>query len=245
MGHGCAMKRFRSFGFTILLFAGISVGFAQTNALSVRLDDETRQFLRESTTDHWFKRDAFVSTVLGGTLAFVGGLVAVIYAERSQKRRKLEGDEEFRANVLRAIRCELIAIREVYDQGIGAKLSEVPDGQLFPLRLGLTQDWFTVFEANAVHLGNIDGNISRTIIGVYTLSKQLIEEFRINNEYLLLIAQAEIQVQAHPMHLTAEATLKNIQNNAVYQAGKIKAVDKKLKDEVQALIALLDRKGIK
>jgi hypothetical protein len=186
-----------------------------------------------------------VSTVLGGALAIAGGLGAVMYAERFQKRRKLEEDEEFRANVLRAIRCELIAIREVYDQGIGAKLKEVPDGQFLHVWLGLTQDWFTVFDANAVHLGRIHGDISRQIISVYTRSKQLIEEFRINNEYLRMISQANIQLQAHAGHLTAEATLKEIQKLAVDQTGKIKAVDARLKAEVQGLMALLEQRGIK
>jgi hypothetical protein len=245
MGHHCAMKPFRSLGLAILVVADVSAGFAQTNALPVRLDDETRQLLRKSTADHWFKKDAFFSTVVGGVLAAAGGLVAVTYAEWSRKRRKLKEDAEFRANVLRAIRCELIATREVYDQGIGAKLKEVPDGQLFPFRLGLTQDWFTIFNANAVHLGKIDADISRQIIGVYTQSKQLIEEFRINNEYLQIIAQANIQRQAHPTHLVAEATLEQIPKLALDQAGKIKAVDAKLKVDMQELIALLDRKEIK
>ena len=251
MGHHCAMKPFRSLGLAILVVADVSAGFAQTNALPVRLDDETRQLLRKSTAGTLYvyvgsqSAAVPVSMVVGGVLAAAGGLVAVTYAEWSRKRRKLKEDAEFRANVLRAIRCELIATREVYDQGIGAKLKEVPDGQLFPFRLGLTQDWFTIFNANAVHLGKIDADISRQIIGVYTQSKQLIEEFRINNEYLQIIAQANIQRQAHPTHLVAEATLEQIPKLALDQAGKIKAVDAKLKVDMQELIALLDRKEIK
>jgi len=244
MGDHRAMRLFRSLGLAILVVAGVSAGFAQTNALSVRRADETRQPRRQST-DHSFWKDPLVSTVLGGALAAAGGLVAVKYAERSRKRRKLEEDAEFRANVLRAIRCELIATGEVYDQGIGAELKKVPDGQLFPVRVGLTQGPFTVFNANAVHLGKIDGDTSRQIIGVYIRSKQLIEEFRINNDHLQEIAQAEIQLQALSGHLTAKASLERTRELAVAQARKIKEVDAKLKVEVQELIALLHPKEIK
>jgi hypothetical protein len=53
----------------ILIIAGIffgKVAFAQTNAIFIKLDSETKNILRESTEDSWFKREAFMSALLGG-----------------------------------------------------------------------------------------------------------------------------------------------------------------------------------
>src|SRR5439155_9212014 len=87
----------------IALASGITAGFAQTNTMSVRLDDETRKLLLNTTEDKWFKKDNFVSALLGGALAVAGGLVASWYSHRLQAGHKKQEDAEFRANVLSAI----------------------------------------------------------------------------------------------------------------------------------------------
>ncbi len=122
----------------LFLSAGAFVTRAQTNTLSVKLDEETRRLLRDATTDHWFHKDSFTSTLLGGVLALAGVLAASLYAHSLQKSHERLEKAEFAANVLRAIRCELEALTDIYDQGIGAHLKEVTEGQIFPYSLALT-----------------------------------------------------------------------------------------------------------
>ena len=232
-------------GAALVLAAVAMTAYAQTNTVSLKLDDETRNMLRETTQDRWFKKDAFMSVVLGGLLATVGGIGASWYSHHLESRRNRKEDEEFKSNVLRAIRWELEAAGKIYDNGIGKYLKELPDGQMFEMRLGLTQDWFTVFNANAVHLGKIDGEISRRLVGIYAMMKGLIEEFRINNEYLTQRANVDFEI----LHRSNEQHLKErrkiVERWMISQAIKLKSVDESLKAAVNELYALLDKKDIK
>src|ERR1043166_4432631 len=172
----------------------ISKALQQTNVLVVKLDEETRKMLHQAPEDKWFKKDVLISTLIGGALAISGAVIAVLKGHSLQAKHKQKEDAEFRANVLSAIRRELEALGEIYSKGIGAQLAKSIEGQEFNVKLAITQDWFTVFTANAVHLGKFEADISRRIIIVYALLKALIEQFRINNE--LLTMREEIQVGA-------------------------------------------------
>ena len=208
----------------IMFTGGIGTTFAQTNIPSLRLDDETRKLLREATEDKWFKKDALFSTLIGGLLAAVGGFGAVRMAHRLQAKHKEQEDSEFKANVLGAIRRELEAMGAIYEKGIGGLLRPLVEGQMFQTRLALTQDWFTVFSANAVHLGRLDAESSRRIVTIYTLLKGLIEEFRINNEYLETWNELEIVAIVNGGKHPQPARHQQMRDWLVAQAIKLRAV---------------------
>ncbi len=216
---------------------------AQTNILSVKLDDETRRLLREAAKDKWPENFAF--TILGGGLAVAAGILQSWYSHRKQTHQKKQEDAEFAANVLRAIRPELEALSEIYDKGIGGQLKLLVPGQIFEVRLGLTQDWFTVFNTNAVHIGKIEGEVSRRIVAIYAMLKGLIEEFRINNDYLAHRAQIgfEILRSGNELHLKEKRQI--VEKWMVDQAIKLREVDQSLGVAVNELFALLDQRGIK
>lgn len=220
------------------------VGFGQTNVSVLHLDDETRNILRDTTADTWFKKDAFTSTVLGGLLAVIGGFAAVWYAHRLQQQHAKQEEEEFKANVLRAIRRELEVMTSVYEQAIGAELRGLSDGQVFETRLALTQDWFTVFSANAVHLGRLDADSSHRIVSIYTRVKQLIEEFRINNDYLQMWGEPEILATTGDADHQVLARKGQVHRWLVGQAAKLKILDEQLKLAADEFFALLDKRGI-
>jgi len=217
----------------------------KSNMVSVSLDDEIRKILRESTEEKWFKKDAFFSTVLGGILAALAGFGAIWYADRLQNAQRKKENAEFRANVLSALRREVEALGEIYDKGIGAQIANLKEGQVFEVRLALTQDWFTVYSANAANLGKFEANISHQIITVYALLKSLIEEFRINNEYLIQREQIELQLlqRCDDTHLSGKREI--VQSWMVAEASKIKTVESALKAAVADLYALFDKRGIK
>lgn len=162
----------------------------QTNTVTVRFDEQTQAILRAANEDHWFKKDAFFSTMLGGFLAALGGLMATRSAHGLQAKHRAESERVFVQNLLRAIRYELEGCRKLYDEGIGGPLKEHPDGKAFRHFFSLTENWFVVFDSNAAHLGKLDADLARRIISAYSSMKGLIEQFRINNEGLRL--QAEV-----------------------------------------------------
>jgi hypothetical protein len=149
--------------------------------IPIGLDDKGMALLHEATADKWFKKELFISSLLGAALAiFAGWLLHRI--EIGHRRRE---EREFTRKVLKAIEAELDALFDIFNQGIGGKLKE-KTGRMFLWRLALSQDYFTVFATNAVHLGKVDPEIAKTIITHYQSLKELIENFRINNEYVQL-----------------------------------------------------------
>lgn len=224
---------------------GTNTAFTSINALTVKLDPDTLNLLKSLNEDHWFRKDVMVSTIVGGALAIIGGFLAAMCADKLQERQKRRDDKQFSKNVLRAIRRELEAIGDVYKNGIGAKLNEVGEGQFFPFRLGLTQDWFSVFHANAIHLGRIDSDISRQIVTVYIHSKQLIEEFRLNNEVLAIRATLFARLQSAPGDVLIPGQIEFAERELVQKAALLKQIAAKLDSATVALLACLDECGIK
>jgi hypothetical protein len=152
---------------------------SQSNTFAVKLDDETRNILREATGDKWFKKELFFSSLLGAAVAVIAGYVL----HRIGVCQKSREDDEFVHNVLKSIEAELDTLSDIFNRGIGGKL-KARTGRMFLVRLALSQDYFTVFGANAVHLGKINPKTARAIISLYQTLKELIEAFRINNEYI-------------------------------------------------------------
>ena len=234
--------RFARIYLVVLVVCTAITASAQTNVVQMKLDDETHKLLRAVAEDKWFKRDVLFSTLLGGLLAIAGGVGASCVGHWLQARHKNREGAEFEANVLRAIRRELEAIGKIYDEGIGAIMKDWPGGTAFTWRLGVTQDWFTVFNANAVNLGKIEAEASRRVVGIYVMNKKLIEEYRINNDYLTALERVTAESQGRTYGSTNVDWLKGMM---VKQVTRIKDCEKTLKADVSGFMALLDERGIK
>jgi hypothetical protein len=213
--------------------------------MRVQLDDETRNLLKEANSDKWFKKDALFSTLVGAAIAILGGLIATYWAHQLQAAHKKQQDREFADNVLRAIRFELEALMQVYDQGIGAHLNQVPEGQFLKWRLALSEDWFTVFNANAVHLGNIEGDLSRRIVVIHLMIKKVVEEFRINNKYLTELERLSEEALHKPGDGSIPGKLQFLHGLLVREVSQIKEPAKVLRAATEELFTLLDQRGIK
>lgn len=166
-------------------------------------------------------------------------------SHRLAARHTRQREAQFQVNVVRAIRCELEVMAECYDKSIGQFVKSVPEGQIFPVRFSLTQDWFAVFNANAAHLGRIDAELSRRIIRVYSLLKGLIEDFTINNEGLKMLERAEDDRRIRPTDKSVAEGIARLQYQLTRQAERIRESERVLKEAVDELLALLDRRGFK
>ena len=218
----------------------------QTNSTMLRLDEDSRKFLREVTEDKWLKKDVIVSTLIGGALAIIAGVGANWYAHKLQREHKAGEEADFTANLLRAIRRELEATGDLYSQGSGKLLRGLVDGQPHEYYFSITENWFPVYQANAVHLGRIDADLSRRTITIYSLITFLIEEFKINNIYLQRREELKLQLLGSPPNAQTLAERKDVfQQELIKQAIRLRTVDKKLDDMVVEFLGLLDQRGIK
>ncbi len=152
--------------------------------------------------------------------------------EEKRKQNELEKRNEFTANTLRAIRCELETMYGIYSQGLGVKISELQDGQILNVAFSLSEDWFTVYHTNACNLGMVKSDLSRQIIKVYMLIKSIIEEYRINNSLLNLRIEAGYGGRTG----MAPAYDEMLRNEVV----KLKKLQKELYAEYHALISMFD-----
>ena len=216
--------------------------FAITNALSVKPDEESLKLLREATSSHTSK-DVLLLIVGAFLAGFVGFITSFVLHKLEVKQRNKE-EQEFKENVLRAIRCELESLSMIYEKGIGSKLKESENLDFFPVRLSLTQEWFTVFNANAVHLGKIEKGVSNRIITTYALNKALIEAFTINNDYLAEMARVGFEIQQRGMQTDLKMRFETVQGWLVVQKAEIKKADEALKATVKNLFEVLDEQGV-
>jgi hypothetical protein len=231
-----AMKRFFAFVMVALAVAGAAMAArAQTNPVAPNPAPEVK----------WFKKENFFSTLVGGAVAIAGGLAATWWSHKLQARHQRLEDSEFSENVLRAIRRELEALGEIYAKGIGKALHEVPEGKPLSQSLALTQEWFTVFNSNAVHLGKIEGELSERIIIVYARTKHVIEEFRINNNFIEHLNEATAELRVRPRDEFISGKLQMLQEMMLLQVKRIRQSDQALKTASEELFALFDRRGIK
>ena len=130
---------------------------------------------------------AILGAVIGGLMAGWFALLAQKQAAKDQRRYALEAERRAVKNLLQAIRAELTVLRtENVDQlqkdlsqraEAREKLSNPNYVQFPPLAIVPTeQNYFIVFDSNAVSLGMInDKSLLRQIIKVYGLAKSMVD----------------------------------------------------------------------
>jgi hypothetical protein len=179
--------------------------------------------------------------IFGGVVAAVAGLLQSWYAHHWEVKAKAQEDADFARNVLSAIRREIEALTLIYDNGVRALLAEVPPKGTFNYRLGLTQNWFLVFEANAGNLGRIDPKIAQSIILLYMNLRHLVEEYRINNGYLDQADQIAARRSSGKTDPHTEIRAKNVEEALEVQAQKLKKTDAQVREMAKAVISEFDR----
>lgn len=142
---------------------------------------------------------------------------------RSDRKR----DAEFTTKVLLAIKHEMDALIDVYREAVGDKLGELPDGVPLEMSLRLTQNFFTVYEANAVHLGHMKAEVSESIIRTYMSAKTLVEMYRMNNAYIEERADFTYKRDAATgtERLMIDRRLSWLSSRLIEQAKKIRTAD--------------------
>jgi len=222
--------------------------YIQTNSFSIKPDEETRKLLRGITEDKWFKKENFASTVLGGALAIAGGLVVSLSAHLLQARQKKRQDAEFSSNVLRAIRREVEVFMETFEKGIGGALARTADGQILKANLASTENYFTVFESSLVHFGKVGGPISTRLITVYHLSKGIMGQLRNNNIFLEELRSLETgrpELQHFQSSQDQQSQVNEVKGRMVKHCRLLKDKAKAQKAEVETLFQSLDEIGIR
>ena len=230
------VKKYLAF---LVVITGLLIGrmaFAQTNAVLFKLDDETKNILRDATTDSWFKKEAFTSALLGGLTA----VVAAWFAYRWEIRKEKRADEEFNLRVLDAIQTELKTLLEIYDADVSKKLKDLKEGEVFPHWSHFSQNHFIIYETNASHIGKIDPELAKQLIKVHEFLKVLVESFGINSRYVMESDQIAWGLRQRPTDQQLSEKQQNIHALMVAQGQEMKRLDNRVRVEADLFFRRFD-----
>jgi len=126
---------------------------------------------------------AFFGAVVGGGITGYYTLKATDKAIRDQNEKELKREEKEVQNLLDALGVELNALWGFHMRRVGEKIEQLPDGQPLEFYYPLTQDYFTIYNANAAMIGRIkDAALREAIVVCYNKCKKVVDGFKYNNE---------------------------------------------------------------
>ena len=195
-----------------------------------------------------FEWSAFGSAITG---ALVGGFVAGYFSLEATKRsfkneraHSDENEEKLIKGLLQAIHDEIETVYERYQDTMGSKLESLEDGEALNFYYPLVSDFFSVYNGNTFLLGRIpDNDLRKQIIKTYTLSKGMVDSFRLNNDLVGKFEHSnkifeETGEEVHKQHAIAHY------NSLIEYANTLKQSHQELKQEIMNLLRVLRKHGV-
>ena len=129
--------------------------------------------------------EQIISAAIGGLIAGGFSLIAIKLNHSHDVELKRNQEEKDVINLLKALHTELTTVWSRYQKRIGKAMDELKPGELFNTHVSMTQDYFTVYNANASLVGKIeDNNLRELIVEGNIEAKGLIDNFLIHNNTL-------------------------------------------------------------
>ena len=134
----------------------------------------------EALTQNLF---GFVSALIGGLAGGYFTLYATNKAIREQYRHEELAEEKQIQNLLDALSVEIDTLWSFHLRRVGGMVEELKDGDALEFYYPLTQDYFTIYNTNADHIGAIkDRTLRQSIVICYNKCKKVVDGFKYNNE---------------------------------------------------------------
>ena len=127
---------------------------------------------------------------------------------------------------------------------MGSKIESLKEDEPLDIYYPLVSDFFTVYNGNSFLIGNIqDNDLRKQIIKTYTISKSLVDSFRMNND---LVNKFE---HAHKIYEETQKEMHRKQAEAHYlvlkeYAKSLKQTHRIMKEEISNLLRLLRKHGV-
>jgi hypothetical protein len=209
-------------------------------AIAYRYRFDSKELLDELTaTWHKFALNmnwqTFASTILGALFTFSGVLVTHYLNLRRQKR-----DERSHVKALmQGLQDEISGLLEFAKVGSVHQIEAAPDGKPYEGLFTASQDYFTVYHANAALVMQIqDASLRRSIIGTYTRAKWLLDTLQMNRLYLEryhYLQSTFLKTREESVHVEAEEYHKTL----VAMAAQVKRAQAEFKSAATALLTML------
>jgi len=190
----------------------------------------------------------FAATVGAAYLgARIGGNFTLTAVEEAHQRTlslQKKNQESLVKALLQAIYDEIDTVWELYKDKIGPQIEALNPGDPFPYYVPVNQDYFTMYNANAILIGNItDADLRKAIVTTYTKARGLIDSFRLNNEFVQKMEYwNNIFIQSQNT-IHQQQLIDSVRILADY-ANKIKKSHDSLKSCVTDLLRRLNKEGV-
>lgn len=185
----------------------------------------------------------FVSALIG---ALVGGyftLKATDKAIREENAKETRREDKEVQNLLDALGVELSALWDFHMRRLGGTVEGLPADEPLDVYYPLTQDYFTIYNSNAISIGRIkDAELRKSIVVTYNKCKKVVDGFKYNNEmvreYRDCVSKAK-DANDKTSDVYVEAKLKDL----VAYAKLIKEDHYELKGYIAELLTLLKQRS--
>lgn len=129
--------------------------------------------------------DTLTATALGALIGSSLTLIGVCLTHWMQKRETARRDVEHIHGSLQAFHDEIETLWEVYQAGAGTDIAALASNEPMLSHWPLTQDYFTIYNANASSIGKIKNQeLRKQVIATYTKARTMIDTVRLNNDLL-------------------------------------------------------------
>ncbi|ADI30857.1 hypothetical protein [Methylotenera versatilis] len=186
----------------------------------------------------------FVAAVIGGVIAGFFSILATKMAFKHQQGQSENNEKIIISSLLQAIHDELETVYERYQVTMGARLESIRENEPLNFYYPLVSDFFSVYNGNTFLIGRInDNDLRKQIIKTYTLSKGMVDSFRLNNDLVHKFEYAnklyeETKQEVHKQHAIAHY------NSLISYAATLKQGHGALKSEIFALLRTLRKNGV-
>src|SRR5260370_8296487 len=145
----------------------------------------------------------FASTLLGALFTFSG----ILFTQALDLQRRKRDQKKLIHALMQGLHDEIAGLLDFARTNSVQPIEAVPDGKHYEGLFTASQDYFTVYHANAELVMQIDdAPLRRSIIQTYTRAKWLLDTIRLNRLYLeryhylqsTFLKTRELSVQTQP-----------------------------------------------
>jgi hypothetical protein len=176
-----------------------------------------------------------VSTLVGALLTFS----AILLTQALDTRKQRRAHEKLVNALLQGLQDEIAGLLELAKTGAARPIDAVPDGKPYEGLFTASQDYFTVYHANAKLVMQIDDAcLRRTIIQTYMRAKVLLDTICMNRLYLerYHYLQSTFLKTKDP---SVQKEAEEYQRTLIHTAAQLKRVDTDFKSAGNDLLRML------
>lgn len=187
---------------------------------------------------------AISGAIIGGIIAGFFALISTQKSFDNQRKHADENEEKLIKGVLQSIHDEIETVIDRYQETMGSRIESLGKDEALYFYYPLVSDFFTVYNGNSFLIGRIpDNDLRKQIIKTYTLSKGMVDSFRMNND---LVSKFEFSKKLYAETKSDVHKEQASAHNAslIDYAEALKESHKNLKAEVATLLRQLRKNGV-